>query len=504
MKPGLDRWEIAFVILVFTVGLILRLRPALTTYLNPDEALQALLAFGSWKDTLLGSLTVTHPPLLIVMIHAISLFSRTELALRLIPVLSGSLFPVFLFVWLRRLAGNTAAMAVLFLLTMAPHLITLSAQLRSYTPALLFLSASLVVLEQALESGRWRLMVGYSVLLWLCILSDYSMAWYVAGVGLYALLRLRGAPVRVRAAWAVGQAIALSLYVLLYLIQIRSFRGGSIEQDAVTDWLWYAFPTPGRMLAFPFVNTLKQLTYLMASTGLGLLAAVLFAAAIPLLWTGRTTVERNTARALAVLLVVPFAFAILGAYARQFPYGSTRHTVVLGTLASIGIAIALGALPRRVAIATLWGTLFLTPFWLRSANWDKLDIATDRNGKQLILQCVDYLRATIPPGALIFSERETLLVLSYYYGQTQALPLTIPGHFSETMLAGRWRVAVADERYPTAEAYRAGLAAFRQHYGLAENASVWVLDGGWVAPSAPPDEKRPFTNAVRVFQTAGN
>lgn len=504
MKCDLDRWEIAFVSLVFTIGLVLRLRLALITYLNPDEALQALLAFGSWKDTLHGSLTVTHPPLLILVTHAVSLFSRKELALRLIPVLSGSLFPVLLFVWLRRVAGSMAAMGALLLLTMAPHLISLSAQLRSYTPALLFLSASLVLMEEAIEHREWRLMMAFGVLLWLCILSDYSMAWYVAGVGVYAVLRLRGAPVPVRAVWAAGQVAALSLYALLYVFQIRHFHGSSIAQDAITDWLKTSFPAPGHVLIFPFENTVRQFTYLMASAPLGVLASALFAAAIVVLWTGRTRVDRNKARALAVLLVVPFALAILGAYAHQFPYGATRHTVVIGTLAAIGIAILLAAWPRRAATAVLWGALLLTPLWLWKADPDPQDIGSYRNRKELIQQCLAYMRTTIPPGALIFTERETMLVLSYYGGQNEALPLTVRGHFLETRLDSRWRVAVADERYNTPEAYRAGLAAFRQHYGLGQGDPVWVLDGGWDISSVPPDQTRPFTKAVRVFRAAGD
>jgi hypothetical protein len=67
MKRDYGRWEIMFVGVVFTAGLALRLRLALLHYLNPDEALQALLAFGTWGDALRNSLQVTHPPLLIVI-----------------------------------------------------------------------------------------------------------------------------------------------------------------------------------------------------------------------------------------------------------------------------------------------------------------------------------------------------------------------------------------------------------------------------------------------------
>jgi hypothetical protein len=500
MKSDYDRWETTFMGVVFTAGLVLRLRLALLNYLNPDEALDALLAFGTWGDAFRNSLKVTHPPLLMVITHAVSLISRTELALRLVPVLAGSLFPLLLFAWLRRVAGMMAAMAALFLLTLAPHLITVSAQLRSYTLALLFLSASLVVLEEALESNRWRAMAVYNVLLWLCILSDYSMAWFAGAAGLYALLGLRGSSARVKATWAAGQLAALALYGVLFTVQVRRYRGGGIEREAVSDWLRGAFPKPGEMLVFPFAGTLKQFAYLMASVPIGGLALVLFAAALLSLWVGRTSIERSKARALAVLLVAPFALAIVGAYAHQFPYGRTRHTLVIGLFAATGIAVFFQTLPRRTAMATLWGAVLLTPLWHWRAGQDPQDIGSDRNRKELILQCLDYMRAAIPPDAVIFTEHETLWMLAYYAGHNELPKGSGTRQFSETLLGGRWRVATMDYRYVTPDAYRGALAVFRRQYELGEPEPVWVLDGGWDVVSVPPDEGRPFTRAVRVFQ----
>src|SRR5579871_852438 len=120
MKRNFNRWEIIFVGVVFVAGLALRLRLALITYLNPDEALRALWAVGTWGDTLRNSLLDAHPPLQSFITHAVFLMNRSEVALRLVPVLAGSVFPVLLFAWLRRVAGMMAAMTALFLLTFAP------------------------------------------------------------------------------------------------------------------------------------------------------------------------------------------------------------------------------------------------------------------------------------------------------------------------------------------------------------------------------------------------
>ena len=499
MKRDVERWELVFGGVVFLAGLALRLRLALLTYLNPDEALHALLAMGSWGDALRNSLTVPHPPLLIAVTHAVLLISRTEFALRLVPLLAGCLFPVLLFVWLRRVAGRMAAATALFLLTLAPHWIAVSAQLRSYTLALLWLSASLVVLELALERNRWPMMALYNVLLWLCILSDYSMAWFVGAAGVYGLLRLKGSSRALKATWAAGQLMSMALYGWLLTIQVKNLRGGRTEQGALADWLNGAFPRPGEMLAFPLVNTVKQFAYLMASVPMGILALVVFAVAVFWLWTGRTGLEQSKARALAVLLVVPFLLGIAGAYAHLFPYGRSRHTLVMGLFCACGIAIFLETLPRRWATAMLWGALLLTPLWQWKGDIDRNEIGADRNKKELILQCLNYMRAAIPPGDLVFAEQDTLEVLAYYEGH-HALPERADRRFSEFLLGGRWRVVTRDYQFVTREAYEAGLAAFRRQYGLGESQPVWVLDGGWDVVSAPSDEKRPFTKAVRVFQ----
>lgn len=498
MKRAFNRWEIIFASVIFTAGLALRLRLALLSYLNPDEALHALSAFGTWGDTVRYAPLDGHPPLLLFVTHAVALISRTELALRLVPVLTGSLFPLLIFLWLRRVAGRMAAMAALFLLTLAPHMITLSAQVRSYTLSFLFLAAALLLLEEALENNRWSMMALFSVSLWLAILSDYSIAWFAGAAGLYVLLRLRGSSARVKATWIAGQVVALSLYGVLFATEVQSGTTAKL-QTAATGWLKGAFPQPGNMLAFPFAGTLKQFAYLMASVPLGALALLLFAAAVYCLWTGRTGIERNKARALAALLMLPFVLAIAGAYAHQFPYARTRHTAVLGIFGAIGVAILIETLPRRLAIALLAGALLLTPLWLWKADADQQDIGTDRNRRVFILQTLDYMRATIPPGATIFTEATTLSVLAYYDGHIQPLAEHLPGQFTETLLAGRWRTAAMDYEF-TPEYYKTGVAAFRRKYGLGEDEAVWVLDGGWDVATIPADESRPFTKAVRVFQ----
>jgi hypothetical protein len=473
---------------------VLRVRIALTTYLNPDEALQALLSFPGWPQVWRNSLTVTHPPLLILITHLVSMASRTEIALRMVPILAGSLFPVVLFVWLRRVAGIGAGMTAMFLLTLAPHLVTISAQLRSYTLALLFLSASLLALDRAIDTGRWQTIWVFNILLWACIFSDFSMAWFAGAATVYALLRLRESPAAVKISWAAGQGGALALFGLLYMLQVSHFRDSSARVAAREVWLLGAFPGPGTKLVFPFANTLKQFAYLTDSVPLGVAALAIFAIAVILLWTGQ---GKN--RAMALLLTVPFALGIAGAYADIFPYGRTRHTLVFGLFAAAGIGILMQQLPPRITAAILWGALLLTPIWHRFAPEDPQDLSADRNRKQWMIECGRYMRAHIPPDAPIFTDGETLIMLAYYQGDGVS-PLSSRS-FIQTRLGGRWRVATRDYNYATPDEYAAAMAAFRAQYGIPKPAPVWVLDGGWDPIAGPPDPALPFTKAIRILQS---
>jgi hypothetical protein len=195
-------------------------------------------------------------------------------------------------------------------------------------------------------------------------------------------------------------------------------------------------------------------------------------------------------------LALPFLLAIAGSYVHQFPFGAHRQTVVLGVLGVVGIAIFLATIPRRTIEPVLWGMLLLIPFW--SLKGDNEDIALNRHDKKQMMQCLAYMREVIPAGAVIFTERETLDLLSYYLGENRLAPWAAPGSFGDSLIDGRWRVATRDYGYTTPGAYQAAMADFRRQYGLRPEQPVWVVD-----VAAPPDPERPYTNVIRVFQSVG-
>ncbi|HEX3744663.1 MAG TPA: glycosyltransferase family 39 protein [Bryobacteraceae bacterium] len=494
------RWEILFAGMVLALGLAIRLWLASVDYLNPDEIDIVLCALGSFSAMLHKSLTITHPPMLETISWVLCKFTRSELALRMAPLLAGSLAPLLLCLWMRRLAGSVAAGVVLVLMTFSPGTIALSVEMRPYTLALFFVAASLLVLDYALESGRWQTMAFYSAVLWLCILADYSTAWFVGAAGVYVLLRWRGLPMRSRSVWAVGQLFALLLYGAIFVIHASLYPdNNAMISDAIYGWLRVGFPQAGEKLVFPLTHTLGQLEFLLAAAPASWIGMAVFAVAIWLLWTGRTHVESGKARALAVLLALPFPLCLAAAYIHQFPYGPTRHTIMLGMLAASGLAIAIATLPKRTGLRLVWGMLLVAPLWSFAPGGD--DIPRASHKKWQVVQCLDYMRANLPPGTLIFSQRQVISMLAYYSGFEQDMPWSVSrDHFSEVLLAGTWRVATRDYIYNTPQEFAAAMAAFRQEYGLTRGEPIWVLDGGWSVVAGPPDAKLPFTTGVRLLQ----
>ncbi len=121
--------------------------------------------------------------------------------------------------------------------------------------------------------------------------------------------------------------------------------------------------------------------------------------------------------------------------------------MLIGVFIAIGIALLAGALKPGAATVALWGALLLSPVWLWISSEDLGDIPSSRNRRAMMLQCLDYVRESIPAGALIFTENETLLELAYYEGDP--LPVSPNGRFTETRLAGRWRVVTRDYQFPS-------------------------------------------------------
>jgi 4-amino-4-deoxy-L-arabinose transferase-like glycosyltransferase len=424
--------------LLIAAGFFLRLRLAWLTFLNPDEALHYFLSHQpSLKVAYEASLTTAHPPLMILFLHYWSFLGGSEFSLRFPFVIAGTLFCWVMFLWVRKVASTKAAWFAVVMFLFAPSLISLSAEIRQYSFLLLFCGCSVYALERALEndsqnSVRW--IVFSVVALYLALLTHYSAIIFALAVAIYAfwrILRRRTSP-RIMAAWAAGQAGALGICAFLYESQVSKLRHGGVASEIAATWLRSSIFQRGQdhFASFAWTKTLRLFRYFFSQGTIGVIGFGLFAFAIVMLLRSENRDDSKPFnRELAILLSVPFlatlAFAIAGAY----PYGGTRHDVILAVFAIPGIAIGLDRLPTflpeataRLVKALLLGAAVLICNLSPSPSGPYIRAENQR--RDLMRKAINNLRS-LPPNSVLLTDAQGSAVLNYYLcDEAMALPFT--------------------------------------------------------------------------------
>jgi mannosyltransferase len=134
-----------------------------------------------------ASLSLAHPPLLILLPKVWRRFGSSELLLRLPSVLAGTIFCWIFFPWLTRLLGPVAGWAGLLLVSFLPPFVELSAEVGQYLLLLCFLIAAAYALElaSARNSGGNDGIV--FVFLYLAMLTHFSAILFAGAAGPYSL-----------------------------------------------------------------------------------------------------------------------------------------------------------------------------------------------------------------------------------------------------------------------------------------------------------------------------
>jgi hypothetical protein len=349
-------------------------------------------------------------------------------------------------------------------------------------------------------------MILFNVSLDLAILTEYSAAYFAGAVGIYFLLRAREREVapRLWVVWATGQLSALMIYGALYQISIKPRM--LTKQGMIDGFLRGAFPAPHQNLfLFGAFATLKQFAYAFSSIILGVAAAILFGAALVILWRDRSP-ARTRNRLFAVLLVLPFLFGCTAALLMLHPYGRSRHTVILSLFVTAGVAVALERIFRSYA----WiGALTLGIVWMLSADPDQNNIARSRDRRTSMIAAIDYLRSSVPPGSFVLADLETSRYLHFYMPDRRDLRLQTDFDSKDGPVD---RLHVVWRRWDFGEAgdFVADLSSVRKEFGLRPDAPIWVIDGGFDGgidarlrqrfPGISLPAFHDFDRAVTVFQ----
>jgi dolichyl-phosphate-mannose-protein mannosyltransferase len=489
MPPTPTRSRSALLPLCLTGGFLVRVVPARLTFLNPDEVLHYFLSHQpSLAATYKATLTTVHPPLLILLLHYWQLLGHSELMLRVPSMLAGTAFAWVMYLWLRRVSGNSAALTGLILLLFSPALITVSAEVRQYALLVFFAASSLYLLERAIEENSAAMMLFSALALYLALLTHYSSLIFALTLGIYALARLRKTKtdLRVIAVWGIGQIGALAICGFLYQSHLATLQHSALPLEIADTWLRTSIfhPGQGHVVVFVMSRTVRLFRYLFSNGTLGVLALFVFICGVGLLMLDlgpRPSDRKPTSRQLALLLTLPFFITAATAVAGLYPYGGTRHDVLLAGFAMSGVGLGLS----RMRVLREWQVLVVVGGALAIGNLRPFPtppfIKPNNQNRRLMSDAMNWLRREAAPGSVFLTDYEGGLMLSYYLCPHRVVEIETTQTFLYSA-CGDYRVIASspDLWSYDAQTLPAALRQLQQEYKPGGETDAWLFQAGWI------------------------
>lgn len=468
------------------LGFVWRLWLAHATFFNTDEAWHFSLAncSSAWL-AYKASLTISHPPLLILILHFWRALGTSNLMLRLPSVIADAAFCWIFYRWLGLVAGRAAAWSGLILATFLWPMISTAAEVRQNPLLLVFAAGAIYLLERSLAQNSARKMLASAACLCLAMLSHYS-AFFVAGaLGIHAIVRIWAQKPRrpVIASWVAGQTAAVVLAGFLYKTHLG--RLGSLLDASLLPQQYlsgsYFHRGKDHLVPFLYRGTFGVFRFVFGQTQIGQVAALMFVGGIVLLLVGREA-ERARNRTLAIVLVLPFALNWIAAAAGLYPYGRMRQCMFLAIFALAGVAICVARIAKEhplLASAVTLGVVILCQAFGTKQDRDALPLADQR--QEHMDQAVQFIRSHVSAEDVIFTDKATSFQLAHYLCRQQPVALE---NFAERMETFRCEGPRVVSTGPSAGALTAhNLAAEWQETAKDLHAAgrTWVVQGGWAS-----------------------
>jgi hypothetical protein len=510
--------------LLVLAGFAVRLKLAGETFLNADEALHFMAANqDSWKLTYRASLTLSHPPLLIFVLHLWRMFGSSEIILRLPSVLAGSAFGWIFFRWLSDLFGAETGLIGLIFVSFLPPMIALSAEVRQYALLLVFAISTMYLLEKALAQNSAVKMAYCSLCLWLATLSHYSALLLAAALALYTLLRMWKQPPTqaVFRVWLAGEIGELLLGSVLYLTYLAQFGRNALHGWMGDTYLHNSYFDPQRhhILLFVFARSASVFQYVLGQAVVGdLLFLIFLAGTVLVLRAARLGPMPVPGGQLAALLWLPFLINCGAGLLDLYPYGGTRHSIFLAIFAITGISVAVFRLTgRRLSRGIAMAVLIVALSNLFPSRRLPYMARADQN-KSHMEQAMAFVRERIPASDLLLADNQTSLLLGHYLCRQQPFFINEWTEGLKSLPCGGFRIVATDGRVYTftAENFLPSWEQVVRAYGLNSGDSVWVLQGGWRWEDSLADELQTrypefrdlkiysFGRNLTIFQLRGN
>ncbi len=467
---------------MISVGLVIRLVVAGTTYLNPDEAYHYIL--GSPESLRLAyqaSRSTTHPPLLILLIYSLRWLGNSEILLRLPSALAGTLSCWLTYKWLTAISASRIALTGLVLLSFLPPLFVLESELRQYSFLLLFTSSALYSFERAVQEDSAAKMLLFSFVLWLALATHYGALLFAVSMVVYALLRfieLRSS-VRLLLLWAFGQAAFAAMAIFLYKTQVSQVQP---QVHAISDtWLRKAlFHGGDHVVTFLLTSTYRFFHFLSGQPVIGAVMLLLFV--IGLISMMRPEQQglrfRRTGWVVGFALALSWTLALAGVY----PFGGTRHSVVLLPFIVLAVGSGLGRIlkdhARNAPLVAMLAVGVCSLFPVPAGS----HFTPPNQNIALMRSAVDYVQRTATPNQLVLVDQQSAFVFRYYFCRDDPFSLQQVQNFQ----CGHKRVHTSGFGWDlSGERLETDLRETRAAFAAKPTESVFVFQSGWTVGGNP-------------------
>jgi Dolichyl-phosphate-mannose-protein mannosyltransferase len=508
--------------LVVALGFGCRAWLAHATFFNVDEAWHYSVANqDSFLHAYRASLTLYHPPLLVLVLYFWKTLGTSNLVLRLPCVIAGTAFCWLYYKWLNSILGRMVAWIGLLLVTFLPTMIAISADLRQYAFLLMFSAGAALLLERALATNSATTMLLSTGCLLLAMLSHYSAFLFAASLALYAILRMftqRVSPA-VIAAWSAGQAMGLALAGFLYVTHIAKLRvasSGTQPAHLYADWYlspFYYHAGHDRLPLFLFRGTFGIFRFVFGWVIIGHLATLLFVAGILLLLRHKSqAMSEPPAYLVGLLLLLPFGLNWIAVAAGFYPYGRTRQCIFLAIFAVAGVSVALARIAKDKigpALALTVGILILCHLFGTPPGRDMLPLTEQRH--EHMDHALAFIRRKVSPGDVIYLNKSTEFQLAHYLCDQKpvAFDRSVAGFESFQCHGLRVISTFPNDDAILLETFPSKWREMAHAYGLNPGSKVWVVQGGWTRalaeslrarfPELPELEPHSFGQYLEIF-----
>lgn len=487
---------------VLSAGFFWRLWLAQATYFNTDEAWHFFLA--NQPSALLAykaSLTISHPPLLILIEHFWRVLGTSNVVLRLPAVITGTIFTWVFYKWLDTVAGRAAAWVGIVLSAFLGPMITGSAEVRQTSLLLMFAICAAWGLEIALAKECTIAMWVSCACLCLALLSHYSALFLAAVWGVFGIVRIlqRKPPTPVLLAWIAGEIIGVVVAGLLYKTHLGKLSALLSQPLLPQQYLYSSYFHKGsdRLLPFLYRGTFGVFRFIFGQTQIGQLAAMFFFIGVALLFLRKRS-ERAFGTAFGILLILPFMLSWLAAAAGQYPYGRMRQCMFLAIFALAGVSVCVSWVAKEnAAVAAISAAAIVLACHAFGTLQDRDALPLSEQRQVHMDQMLEFVRSNIGANDVILTDQATSYQLRHYLCRQKPVSVEIfSGGFQRFSCEG-FRVVFTGPN-EGALSVQSVEARWRNSDGRLSAFNVWVVEGGWASGLGEDVQRLTSLSAVEV------